>query len=139
MLYYHLNVVFCAADERVATSAVGSLPINVMFWSFLHERFSRWILVSVVPLTAKPVRPGHYPPCSPTSPFFIRGYSHHPVASCKADFHNVNEQQAAAPAAPAAPEGEARLAEAHPDQVGAGRHLDSQNDDGQEGSVQDNM
>nr|XP_040058777.1 kinesin heavy chain isoform X2 [Gasterosteus aculeatus aculeatus] len=88
---------------------------------------------------AKPVRPGHYPPCSPTSPFFIRGYSHHPVASCKADFHNVNEQQAAAPAAPAAPEGEARLAEAHPDQVGAGRHLDSQNDDGQEGSVQDNI
>uniref|UniRef100_A0A671YCS1 Kinesin heavy chain n=1 Tax=Sparus aurata TaxID=8175 RepID=A0A671YCS1_SPAAU len=52
---------------------------------------------------AKPIRPGHYPMCSPTNPFFIRGFSDHPVAFCKASFHNSNSQEAAAPAAPAAP------------------------------------
>ncbi|KAJ3603245.1 hypothetical protein NHX12_030987, partial [Muraenolepis orangiensis] len=26
---------------------------------------------------ARPVRPGHYPPCSPTNSFFVRGYSSH--------------------------------------------------------------
>uniref|UniRef100_A0A4W6EG29 Kinesin-like protein n=1 Tax=Lates calcarifer TaxID=8187 RepID=A0A4W6EG29_LATCA len=49
---------------------------------------------------AKPVRPGHYPACSPTNPFFIRGYSDHPIAFCNTVFHNSNNQQAAASAAP---------------------------------------
>uniref|UniRef100_A0A8C5D252 Kinesin-like protein n=1 Tax=Gadus morhua TaxID=8049 RepID=A0A8C5D252_GADMO len=30
---------------------------------------------------AKPVRPGHYPPASPTNPFFVRGYSGHGTAT----------------------------------------------------------
>ncbi|KAM8913614.1 kinesin heavy chain [Spinachia spinachia] len=86
---------------------------------------------------AKPVRAGHYPPCSPTNPFFTRGYSHPPIASCKADFHNVNEQQAAAPAAPAASQSEPSLAEAHSDRLSGGQQLDTQNNDSQEGSVRD--
>uniref|UniRef100_A0A4W6EGG1 Kinesin-like protein n=1 Tax=Lates calcarifer TaxID=8187 RepID=A0A4W6EGG1_LATCA len=58
---------------------------------------------------AKPVRPGHYPACSPTNPFFIRGYSDHPIAFCNTVFHNSNNQQAAASAAPASPESESHL------------------------------
>uniref|UniRef100_A0A8D3CLS5 Kinesin-like protein n=1 Tax=Scophthalmus maximus TaxID=52904 RepID=A0A8D3CLS5_SCOMX len=33
---------------------------------------------------AKPVRPGHYPSCSPTNPFFIRGYTRLTQASVSA-------------------------------------------------------
>uniref|UniRef100_A0A8D3AMX3 Kinesin-like protein n=1 Tax=Scophthalmus maximus TaxID=52904 RepID=A0A8D3AMX3_SCOMX len=65
---------------------------------------------------AKPVRPGHYPSCSPTNPFFIRGYSDPPVAFNNAVFHNSNNQQAAASAAPAAPKCEPRLPEANSNQ-----------------------
>uniref|UniRef100_A0AAX7U3K3 Kinesin-like protein n=1 Tax=Astatotilapia calliptera TaxID=8154 RepID=A0AAX7U3K3_ASTCA len=54
-------------------------------------------------LIAKPVRPGHYPVCSPTNPFFIRGFSDQPIAFCNAVFHNRNQAApAAAAAAPAA-------------------------------------
>uniref|UniRef100_A0AAQ5ZBP7 Kinesin-like protein n=1 Tax=Amphiprion ocellaris TaxID=80972 RepID=A0AAQ5ZBP7_AMPOC len=62
-------------------------------------------------LIAKPVRPGHYPACCPTNPFFIRGYSDHPIAFCNAVFHNRNNQPAAAPSPPRTPEGEPMLAE----------------------------
>uniref|UniRef100_A0A3P9MGL8 Kinesin-like protein n=1 Tax=Oryzias latipes TaxID=8090 RepID=A0A3P9MGL8_ORYLA len=41
---------------------------------------------------AKPVRPGHYPVCTPSNPFFIRGYSEHPIAFCNAVFYNKNSQ-----------------------------------------------
>ncbi|XP_034389007.1 kinesin heavy chain isoform X2 [Cyclopterus lumpus] len=88
---------------------------------------------------AKPVRAGHYPPCSPNNPFFVRGHSDHPVAFCKADFHNINNQQAAAPAAPAAPESEPRLPEASSNQNSPTKHLDSQNNDSQDNDAQDNM
>ncbi|XP_068568469.1 kinesin heavy chain [Cebidichthys violaceus] len=109
---------------------------------------------------AKPVRAGHYPPCSPTNPFFIRGYSDHPIASYKADFHNINHQQKAAPAAPAAPESEPRLPESEPrlpeseprlpeseprlpeansNQNSPTKHLDSQNNGSQDDDAQDNM
>uniref|UniRef100_A0A665TB03 Kinesin-like protein n=1 Tax=Echeneis naucrates TaxID=173247 RepID=A0A665TB03_ECHNA len=72
---------------------------------------------------AKAVRPGHYPACSPTNPFFIRGYSQ-PASFCKAALHNSNYQQAAASST--SPENEPRLPEAISDQS---KHLDSQNND----------
>lgn len=90
-------------------------------------------------LTAKPVRPGHYPACSPTNPFFIRGYSDHPVAFCKAGFHNSNNQDAAAPSAPATPESEPRLPEASSNQNSPAKHPDSQNNDSHDNDAQDNM
>uniref|UniRef100_A0A3B4WTB2 Kinesin-like protein n=1 Tax=Seriola lalandi dorsalis TaxID=1841481 RepID=A0A3B4WTB2_SERLL len=78
---------------------------------------------------AKPVRPGHYPACSPTNPFFIRGYSDHPVAFSNAVFHNSNNQQAAASSAPASPENEPRVPEANSNQNSPVKHADSQNSD----------
>ncbi|XP_037346744.2 kinesin heavy chain isoform X2 [Pungitius pungitius] len=84
---------------------------------------------------AKPVRAGHCPPCSPINPFFVRGYSHQPVASRDADFHN-NDQPAAAPVT--APQSEPGSAEAHSDRVGAGRRLESPNSGSQESGAQDN-
>ncbi|GLD64136.1 kinesin heavy chain isoform X2 [Lates japonicus] len=84
---------------------------------------------------AKPVRPGHYPACSPTNPFFIRGYSDHPIAFCNTVFHNSNNQQAAASAALASPESEPRLPEDNSNQNSPVKHLDSQNDD----NTQNNM
>ncbi|XP_035518782.1 kinesin heavy chain [Morone saxatilis] len=100
---------------------------------------------------AKPVRPGHYPACSPTNPFFIRGYSDHPVAFCKAGFHNSNNQEAAAPAAPAAsaapaapsapvtPESEPWLPEANSNQNSPTKHHDSQTNDSHNSDAQDNI
>uniref|UniRef100_UPI0037E73BF8 kinesin heavy chain n=1 Tax=Semicossyphus pulcher TaxID=241346 RepID=UPI0037E73BF8 len=109
-------------------------------------------------LIAKPVRPGHYPPCSPTNPFFIRGYSDHPVAFCRADFHNSNNQAVAAPAAapaappapaaapspaappaPATPEPEPRLPETNSNQNSPTKHLDAQNNDSPDNDSQNNM
>ncbi|XP_075881385.1 kinesin heavy chain [Nelusetta ayraudi] len=51
---------------------------------------------------AKPVRPGHYPPCCPTNPFFLRGYSEHPFAFYKAPWHVRKSQEEGAPATPEA-------------------------------------
>ncbi|XP_041639014.1 kinesin heavy chain [Cheilinus undulatus] len=96
-------------------------------------------------LIAKPVRAGHYPPCSPTNPFFIRGYSDHPVAFFKADFHNSNNQGAAAPpaappAAPESPDSESpRLAETNSNQNSPSKHLDAQNIDSPDNDPQNNM
>ncbi|XP_074498855.1 kinesin heavy chain [Sebastes fasciatus] len=94
---------------------------------------------------AKPVRAGHYPLCSPTNPFFIRGYSEHPVAFCKTVFHNSNNQQAVAPAAPAAPaaapatpESEPRLHETNSNQNSPTKHLESQNNGSQDNDAQEN-
>ncbi|XP_039972145.1 kinesin heavy chain [Xiphias gladius] len=89
---------------------------------------------------AKPVRPGHYPSCSPTNPFFIRSYSDHPTALCNAVFHNSNnQQQAAASAAPVSPESEPRLPEAISNRNSPVKHLDSQNNDTHNNSAQNNM
>lgn len=93
-------------------------------------------IYSVSSPTAKPVRPGHYPPCSPTNPFF-RGYNDHPVAFCKTDFHNSNSQEAAAPAAPATPESEPRLPEADSNQNSPTER--SQNNDSHNNDPQNNM
>ncbi|XP_063329478.1 kinesin heavy chain isoform X1 [Pelmatolapia mariae] len=109
-------------------------------------------------LIAKPVRPGHYPVCSPTNPFFIRGFSDQPIAFCNAVFHNRN-QAAPAPAAPAAPaatsapsspisasptspstpESEPRLPESISNQNSPAKHLDFQNNDAHDSNVQNNM
>uniref|UniRef100_A0A3Q4B6U6 Kinesin-like protein n=1 Tax=Mola mola TaxID=94237 RepID=A0A3Q4B6U6_MOLML len=75
---------------------------------------------------AKPVRPGHYPPCSPTNPFFIRGYSDHPFAFYKAGCHNSKNQREAIPASP---ESEPRLAETNSDHNSATEDIESQVDD----------
>ncbi|XP_070815590.1 kinesin heavy chain [Chaetodon trifascialis] len=88
---------------------------------------------------AKPVRPGHYPACSPTNPFFIRGYSDHPAAFCRAAFHNTNNQEAAAPSAPATPESEPRLPEANSNQNSPSKRLDSQNNDSHDSDAQDSV
>uniref|UniRef100_A0A8D3AMN9 Kinesin-like protein n=1 Tax=Scophthalmus maximus TaxID=52904 RepID=A0A8D3AMN9_SCOMX len=88
---------------------------------------------------AKPVRPGHYPSCSPTNPFFIRGYSDPPVAFNNAVFHNSNNQQAAASAAPAAPKCEPRLPEANSNQNSPVKHHDSRNNDSGDNDAQNNM
>ncbi|XP_067361656.1 kinesin heavy chain isoform X1 [Channa argus] len=85
---------------------------------------------------AKPVRPGHYPACSPTNPFFMRGYSDHPIAFCNAVFQNGNNQQAAAPAAP---EIEHRLPEANSNQNSASKQSNSQNNDAHDNDVQNIM
>ncbi|XP_044072604.1 kinesin heavy chain isoform X1 [Siniperca chuatsi] len=88
---------------------------------------------------AKPVRPGHYPACSPTNPFFIRGYSDNPIAFCKAGFHNSINQEAAAPSAPATPESQPRLPETSANQNSPAKHLNSQNNDSHDNNAQDNM
>ena len=84
---------------------------------------------------AKPVRAGHS--CSPTNPFYIRGYSDHPVAFYKADFHNSNMKQEAAPAAPATPESEPRLPEANSKQSSPTKHPHPQVDDSHDNEAQD--
>ncbi|XP_035488494.2 kinesin heavy chain isoform X1 [Scophthalmus maximus] len=88
---------------------------------------------------AKPVRPGHYPSCSPTNPFFIRGYSDPPVAFNNAVFHNSNNQQSAASAAPAAPKCEPRLPEANSNQNSPVKHHDSRNNDSGDNDAQNNI
>ncbi|CAK6952678.1 kinesin heavy chain [Scomber scombrus] len=97
---------------------------------------------------AKPVRPGHYPVCSPTNPFFIRGYSEHPIAFCNAVFHNSNSEKAAAPAAAAppatppalpTPESEPRLPEDNSNQNSPTKHPDSQTNDTHDNDIQKNM
>uniref|UniRef100_A0A8D0D8G9 Kinesin-like protein n=1 Tax=Sander lucioperca TaxID=283035 RepID=A0A8D0D8G9_SANLU len=75
--------------------------------------------------------------CSPTNPFFIRGNGDHPIAFYKADFHNSNNQHAAAPAAPATPEGEPRLPETNSKQNSPTKHLDSQNNESHDNNAQD--
>ncbi|KAM9859692.1 kinesin heavy chain [Aulostomus maculatus] len=78
---------------------------------------------------AKPVRAGHYPACSPTNPFFIRGCSDHPLVFPTAVSHNSNNQQEAAPASPTTPESEHRLPEDNSNQNSPAKHPDSQNND----------
>ncbi|KAM7006042.1 kinesin heavy chain [Tautogolabrus adspersus] len=96
-------------------------------------------------LIAKPVRPGHYTPCSPTNPFFIRGYSDHPVAFLKADFRNSNSKEAASPAVPApapapeTPESEPRIPETNSNQNSPSKHLDAQSNDSTDNDSQKNM
>ncbi|XP_069547046.1 kinesin heavy chain [Brachyistius frenatus] len=86
---------------------------------------------------AKPVRAGHYQACSPTNPFFIRGYSKQPIAFCNAVFHNSNNQPAAASASPPSPDSEPRLHEANSNQNSPAKH--SQNNDAHDNDVQHNM
>ncbi|KAM3622331.1 uncharacterized protein V6R79_023291 [Siganus canaliculatus] len=88
---------------------------------------------------AKPVRPGHYPLCSPTNPFFIRGYSDRPIAFNKDGLHNNNNQEAAAPASPATSESETRLPEPNSNQNKPPPHPDAQDSDSQDDNVQDNL
>ncbi|XP_060926183.1 kinesin heavy chain isoform X2 [Limanda limanda] len=87
---------------------------------------------------AKPVRPGHYPLCSPSNPFFIRGYSEHPAAFCNAVFHNSNNHQAAASAAPATPKSEARLPEADSNRNSPVKHPEPQINEAHDSDAQNN-
>ncbi|XP_034442762.1 kinesin heavy chain isoform X1 [Hippoglossus hippoglossus] len=87
---------------------------------------------------AKPVRPGHYPLCSPSNPFFIRGYSEHPAAFCNAVFHNSNNHQAAASAAPAAPKSAARLPEGDSNRNSPVKHLEPRNNDAHDSDAHNN-
>ncbi|XP_071400632.1 kinesin heavy chain isoform X1 [Centroberyx affinis] len=86
---------------------------------------------------AKPVRPGHYPPCSPTNPFFIRGYNDHPIAFSNTHFSNSNNQPAA-PAAPVAPN-KPESPQANSNQNSPIKHLDSQNNDTQDNDAHNNL
>ncbi|XP_005740108.1 kinesin heavy chain isoform 5A isoform X1 [Pundamilia nyererei] len=105
-------------------------------------------------LIAKPVRPGHYPVCSPSNPFFIRGFSDQPIAFCNAVFHNRNQAAPAAaaaatsapsspisasPTSPSTPESEPRLPESNSNQNSPAKHLDFQNNDAHDSNVQNNM
>lgn len=115
--------------------------------------FNGWgnqsIHCSLLSLTAKPVRPGHYPVCSPTNPFFIRGFSDQPIAFCNAVFHNRNKAAAApaapsspisaSPTSPSTPESEPRLPESNSNQNSPAKHLDFQNNDAHDSNVQNNM
>uniref|UniRef100_A0A8C4Z726 Kinesin-like protein n=1 Tax=Gadus morhua TaxID=8049 RepID=A0A8C4Z726_GADMO len=58
---------------------------------------------------AKPVRPGHYPPASPTNPFFVRGYSGHGTATSSSSTVTDHQTAAAPPAAPPAPQPAVRM------------------------------
>lgn len=58
--------------------------------------------LSLASVAAKPVRPGHYPPCCPSNPFFLRGYNEHPFAFYKAPWHVRKDQEEGAPATPEA-------------------------------------
>ncbi|XP_029990171.1 kinesin heavy chain isoform X2 [Sphaeramia orbicularis] len=79
---------------------------------------------------AKPVRPGHYPVCSPSNPFFIRGYSEHPIAFCNAVFYNRNKpQKVASPAAPSSPDSDPSEPEANSNQNSPAKKLNSQGND----------
>lgn len=105
-------------------------------------------------LIAKPVRPGHYPACSPTNPFFIRGFNDQPIAFCNTVFPNRNNQAAEAPTAPTAPssplsptsptspstpEREPRLPESNSNQNSPAKHLNFQNNDAHDSDVQNNI
>ncbi|XP_053266670.1 kinesin heavy chain isoform X2 [Pleuronectes platessa] len=87
---------------------------------------------------AKPVRPGHYPLCSPSNPVFIRGYSEHPAAFCNAVFHNSNNHQAAESAAPATPKSEARLPEADSNRNSPGKQPEPRNNEAHDSDAQNN-
>ncbi|KAM9408178.1 kinesin heavy chain [Pholidichthys leucotaenia] len=91
-------------------------------------------------LIAKPVRPGHYPSCSPINPFFIRGFSDQPIAFCNAVFQKQHPNQPAdAEAAPLTPESEPGTPEDNSSQRNPAKHIDFQNDDTHDNSVQNNM
>lgn len=61
------------------------------------EHRERKTHLSLVSVAAKPVRPGHYPPCWPSNPFFLRGYNEHPFAFYKAPWHVRKNQEEAEP------------------------------------------
>ncbi|KAM7422903.1 hypothetical protein PAMA_010778 [Pampus argenteus] len=91
---------------------------------------------------AKPVRPGHYSVCSPTNPFFIRGYSDHPIAFCNAVFHNSNDQQEATPASPASPptpESKSLLPEPNSNHNSPAKTPDSKKNDSLDNNTQNNI
>lgn len=94
-----------------------------MLFSFLDECINSFFL-----LTAKPVRPGHYPACSLTNPFFIRGYSDLPLDFHKAGCHNSKNQKT--------PESEPRLPEANSNQNSPTKVANSQSNNSHD-SVQD--
>ncbi|XP_056157620.1 kinesin heavy chain [Lampris incognitus] len=80
---------------------------------------------------AKPVRPGQYTACSPTNPFFIRGYHDHPVALSSTFFNSSNSQQAphAEPSAPEPADDESSTHQASTNQNSPIKQTDSQNND----------
>ncbi|KAM9814234.1 kinesin heavy chain [Neosynchiropus ocellatus] len=57
-------------------------------------------------LIAKPVRPGHFPVCCPSNPFFLRGFSDQPITFTNAAFQNSNKHETDAPIAPSEEEEE---------------------------------
>ncbi|XP_037535745.1 kinesin heavy chain [Nematolebias whitei] len=77
---------------------------------------------------AKPVRPGHYPLCSPFNPFFIRGYNGSPVPFSYNALQNKNNKPAK--------ETEDRLPETDSNQNSPTEHLDSQINDMQDSDDQ---
>uniref|UniRef100_A0A1A8VKW7 Kinesin family member 5A n=1 Tax=Nothobranchius furzeri TaxID=105023 RepID=A0A1A8VKW7_NOTFU len=85
---------------------------------------------------AKPVRPGHYPLCSPISPFLIRGYNDSPIPFCHAIFQNKNGQRAASPPPP---DTDDRLSEVSSHQNGPAEPLDPQDSDSRDSDDQNNM
>ncbi|XP_029947608.1 kinesin heavy chain isoform X2 [Salarias fasciatus] len=96
---------------------------------------------------AKPVRPGHYPVCSPMNPFFIRGFSDHPVAFSNVVFHNINrdepadspaESPADSPADSPTEDDEPRLPEANSNQSSPVKQPHSQSNDTHDNDVQNN-
>ncbi|KAM4741502.1 kinesin heavy chain isoform 2-T2 [Anableps anableps] len=86
---------------------------------------------------AKPVRPGHYPLCSPINHFFIRGYSDNSVTFCNAGFQNKNNQPAVSMDAPPTHDTEARLPKEECNQNSSAELLDPQSDD--DSNAQNNM
>ncbi|KAM7402370.1 hypothetical protein PAMP_017616 [Pampus punctatissimus] len=83
---------------------------------------------------AKPVRPGTYSVCSPTNPFFIRGYSDHPIAFC-----NSSNQQAATPASPPTPESKPLLSEPNSNHNSPAKTPESKKNDSHDNNTQNNM
>lgn len=89
----------------------------------------------IISVTAKAVRPGHYPACCPTNPFFLRGFNEHPFAFYKAACHVRKNQEEAAPATP---EGEPHMDDTNSNRNSPTKNVESQSNDERE-NVQDNM
>lgn len=99
---------------------------------YLQSHFEDECIISV---TAKAVRPGHYPACCPTNPFFLRGFNEHPFAFYKPACHVRKNQEEAAPSAP---EGEPRMDDTNSNQNSPTKSVEFQSNDERE-EVQDNM
>lgn len=129
----------CREAERIPNVLLCRTSVNCKGFFFFkkHCLFFIFLILSLFflfPLTAKAVRPGHFPVC-PSSPLSVQGYSEQPATFSNTVLH-ISTKRAADPAARVS---EPRLPEDNSNRNSPGKHIDSQNNDMHDSDAQNNM